>query len=289
MVECAIAARARDVALKCGPDLIVLDASLEDLPALSLCEALADEPSLCGRPILLFTLDASEDFHGRAAVAGAQGTLVFPADAPEIVGTIDNALAGVPPVGCAVSMTAIGGTESLFANVQRALPGRRIVLAISAETIPSFQRDTRVKLQRVGAGAGPVCWQGVILAASRGKGVEVLLERALDVPREVRQATRVPVELSARYRLPAGVDRLVGVTNLSIAGMRITGLPDLLEVGQVLAFVLFLGIAKIEVSAEIRWVREMPGQGLAAGVAFRNLDDRGRDQIVKHLFRKASA
>lgn len=290
VVECAIGARARDAALKCVPDLIILDAALEDLPAFSLCEALADEQMLCGKPILMLSLDPGEDFHARAAMAGAQGALVFPADAPEIIGAIDNAMAGVPPVGCAVSVTLPAAATTFYATVLRALPGRRVVLGLPENaSVPVSPRDAKVSLQRLSAGSGPVDWQGTILTSGRGRGVEVLLEKALDVPKDVRQATRVAVELSARYRLPSGVDRVVNVSNLSIAGMRITGLPEQLEVGQNLAFVIFLGIAKIEVSCEIRWVREMAEQGLSAGIAFRDLDTMGRDQILKHLFRKASA
>ncbi len=290
VIECAIGARARDAALKCIPDLLVLDAALEDVPAYSLCEALCDEPMLCGKPILLLSLEPPDDFHSKATAAGAQGSLVFPADAPDIIGAIDNALAGVPPVGCSVNLTLPAASMSLTLVVQRALPGRRIVLGLpEPAVVPAFPRDARVALQRLSAGPGPIDWQGTILTSARGKGIEILLEKAMDQPKEVRQATRVPVELSTRYRLPAGVDRLVTVTNLSIAGMRITGLADQLPVGQVLAFVIFLGIAKVVVAGEVRWVRDLADQGLSAGIAFRDLDSKGRDQILRHLFRKASA
>jgi CheY-like chemotaxis protein len=291
---CTSGEATRETALKCMPDLIILDAGLEDPDPFVLCEALSGDPMLTGVPIMMLSLDSQDSFPTRATAAGAAACLALPADGPQIVGAIDNALVGVPSLDSQVYLLLPDAAAGFMAKVASALPGRRLVLALpDPAVIPTLPRGARVTVQRLSAGSGPVSWHGMVSSSHRGRGIEVVLTGALDTPAgrseapiDRRAAERRPVDLAGSYHLPSGEARRVAISNLSIAGMRLTGLSEKLEPGQLLPFVIRLGQTKLSLGGEVRWVRELEGQDLCAGVAFRDIDSRARDAIVKYLFRK---
>jgi CheY-like chemotaxis protein len=268
------------------PSAIVLDADLNDVPGLNLCQCLTDMQQTCGIPVILFTLDPTPRFEAAARTAGAYSVFKMPLDASDIVLKVANAILQMPAAGDAASVTLEDGAE-YPSLVKEAHAGRNLVLDLPRalrDRLVGVHHDVQATFRFVDAAYSKTTWVGAL----HGNGTSTVNAHLQRITERYtrREAHRKPIELPIRYKLPCDGYCWGTIRDLSIGGLRMTGAGPLPNVGDhgEFSFTLGIGGKPVRVAGVVRRVRSNEAGGYECGLAFYKLPEPVRDLLLAYLF-----
>jgi CheY-like chemotaxis protein len=258
------------------PDVIVLDAYLPGANGENFTRLLRSNPSTADIPIIL---TAGEERMPRSfAEFGAQALLVKPLDMEVLAKLIKGFVDPMPHEKQAIKFLLLEQPEDLTVEVAKVKPHE---VQIRSLELPSLRGGENVILS-YGADAGIVARDATV--QSTQEDLVLLSLGPKVIIKQQRRFFRREIDLPLRYRIPGDFFRLARTLDISAGGLRAVGMGGALELGMMLDFQLVIDPAmQLNIRGAIRRL-DPGGEGVMAGIEFREMDPRVQAELTMFLF-----